>query len=105
MSNLNISNAVASNMTNVFTATAIAPLNTEGATGVDETTYTNTKWKDHWGVFNEHPELKSAVIMRAIWDVGKGYIADAETTVILDHISGWGKDTFEEILFNMDICR
>jgi hypothetical protein len=38
--------------------------------------------------------------MRAIWTVGKKIEADPETTVILDHISGWGKDTFRNILKN-----
>jgi len=43
--------------------------------------------------------------MKGIWDVGKGYTADPETTVILDHITGWGKDTFQDLLFNLDVCR
>lgn len=104
MSNLNISNAVASNMAG-WTETSIANKSTDGATGVDETTYQNNEWSKQWGYFNEHPELKSAIIMRAIWDVGKGYEADPEVKVILDHISGWGKDTFEEILFNLDVDK
>lgn len=105
MSSLNISNAVVTDMTNSFDQTEVSPMNTDGISDGKETEYTNTKWSEHWGYFNSHPELKSAVLMKAVWDVGKGYTTDPNTQVILDHITGWGKDTFEDILFNMDICR
>jgi hypothetical protein len=39
--------------------------------------------------------------MKALWVCGKGYTADPETTVILDHVSGWGKDNFRTVLFNL----
>lgn len=101
----NISNADSTNMTNAFTATAITPLSTDGVTGQKETTYTNTKWRDFWAYFNDHPELKAAILMKGIWDCGKGYTADSRTTIILDRIKGMGKSTFNDILFNMDVCR
>lgn len=105
MGTLDISRAVATDMTNAFTEASIDTKSTDGVSDTKETTYTNDKWSSHWGSFNEHPELKSAILMKAIWDVGKGYDADPETKVILDHISGWGKDSFEDVLFNMDVCR
>jgi hypothetical protein len=43
--------------------------------------------------------------MKSIWSVGKGWTADPSTTVILDNIRGWGKDTFDDILFNMDLIK
>jgi phage portal protein BeeE len=43
--------------------------------------------------------------MKAIWNVGKGYETDPETKVLLEHISGWGKDTFDDILFNMEVTK
>ena len=105
MTTFNITNSVASDMTNAFTATAVTPLNTEGVTGGKTTEYTNNMWSTYWAYFNEHPELKSAMLMKVIWDVGKGWTADPETTVILNHITGMGKDSFDDILFNMDLCR
>jgi hypothetical protein len=78
-------------------------MNTDGATGQDETTWQNTKWSEYWGYFNSIPELKSALIMKSTWVVGKGYTCDAETKIDLDHVSGWGKDTFLDVLFNMDL--
>jgi hypothetical protein len=53
------------------------------------------------GIYKLIPEVKTAIDMRAIWTIGKGFKADPETTVILDHISGWGTDTFNSILKNM----
>jgi len=101
----NISKAESTDMTNTFTATTVTPLHTDGVTGGKETTYTNTKWADHWGYFNTHPELKSAILMKSIWNVGKGYTADPRTTIILERIRGMGKDNFQDIIFNMDVCR
>lgn len=98
-----LSSTTTSNLTTTVTDVTVTPMNTDGATGQDEYTWQNTKWSTYWGYFNSIPELKSALLMKATWDVGKGYEADPETTVILDSIKGWGKDTFLDILFNMDL--
>ena len=101
-----ISSTAISNLSNNVADVTVPSLNTDGATGTGETTWQNTKWSTYWGYFNEIPELKSAMIMKAIWIVGKGYTCDPETKVITDHITGWGKDTFKDILFNQYlICR
>lgn len=105
MPNLNLSSATASNMTDRVEDVTIPSLNTDGVSEQDETFYDNTLWSQYWGYFNALPELKSAIIMKAIWDVGKGYTADPLTQVTLDHITGWGKDTFEDILFNMEVIK
>lgn len=105
MSNLDISKSVVSDNANTIDNYEVSPQNTEGISAGKETTYTNPLWSTHWAYFNKHPELKSAILMKATWIVGKGYETDAETKVILNQISGMGKDTFDEILFNMEICR
>jgi hypothetical protein len=98
-----IGNAASSNMNGIVADVLVGNKNTDAVTGDGESFWQNTYWPTYWGYFNTIPELKSALLMKATWDVGKGYIADAATTVILDHISGWGKDTFLDILFNMDL--
>lgn len=105
MGTLDITKSIASDMTNTFTATAITPLETDGVSGGKTTEYTNNEWSTLWAFFNDHPELKSAMLMKVIWDVGKGYIADKSFQPILDKINGMGKDSFDDILFNMDLCR
>lgn len=83
----------------------VAYATTNGPTGNGETYYTNDKFVKWWGYFNEIGDLQSALLMKAIWDVGKGYVTDVETKVILDHITGDGKDTFRDILYNLDLIR
>lgn len=92
-------------MTNRVADVVVSAKNTDGINDQDETEWINANWSKQWGYFNEVADLKSALIMKAIWNVGKGYITDPETSVILDHISGWGKDTFDDILFNAEITR
>lgn len=98
-------NASLSNLSTTVADIVPTPLKTDGADGQVEYTWQNLKWDEYWGYFNDPDlgELKNAFIMKSVWNTGKGYTADPETTVILDHISGWGKDTFKDILFNMDL--
>jgi len=83
----------------------ISTLGIDEAFGQKETTWTNSRASQYWGYFNAVGDLKSAFLMKAIWNVGKGYTADDITKTILDNIDGWGKDTFDDILFNMEVCR
>ena len=71
----------------------------------EETTWENDKFSTYWGYFTHIPDLQSALLMKSVWNVGKGYKVDNRTQAILDNIVGWGKDTFQDILFNMDVMR
>lgn len=73
---------------------------TDGANESKETEYTNENWSKQFGYYKNIPELTSAIDAKATWTVGKGYIADEITTMQLDSIKGWGKDTFNTILEN-----
>jgi len=105
MGKFELTNTTASDMENRVDEYEVSALNMDNAGDQEETQYINSKWATQWGYFNSIPELKSAIIMKAIWDVGKGYTCDTETQVILDHILGWGKDTFQDILFNAQIVK
>lgn len=105
MANKDIAQSVASNLAGNVKDFSIDTLNTDAATGQKETTWQNFDWPKYWGYFNAVPDLKSAILMKAIWNVGKGFTADPATEVLLSHINGWGKDTFEDILFNMEVIR
>jgi hypothetical protein len=101
---LNIGNATLSNQENIVTDYSIDTKSVDGVTGTEQS-YTNTKFSQQWGYFNTVPDLKSAIISKAVWNVGKGWTADVNTQVILDHVRGWGKDTFDDIIFNMEIIK
>jgi len=83
----------------------IAPKAVDSARDQKETEWVNTRANDYWGYFNSVGDLKSAFLMKAIWNVGKGYTCDDRTKIELENISGWGKETFDDILFNMEVCR
>jgi len=101
MPELKIANTAYGDMTNRVSDITIDSMNTDGATGQDETEYQNADWSQYWGYFNSLPDLKSAMLMKAIWVVGKGYTTkNGRTEAVLRHIKGWGKDTFLDILFN-----
>ncbi len=94
-----IDSAVAS--TNQQEDFKVGALQTEGATGQDETEWMNTKFTHWFGYYKTIPELTSVIDAKATWTVGKGFSSDSETTTILNDIKGWGKDTFNTILENM----
>lgn len=100
--NLNIANTQTGNIT--ATEFTVAPVNTDGPTGTDEFEYSFSDWSANFGEYLNNPHLNNAVKLRSTWDVGNGYTAsDSETEVILSHIVGNGKDTFQDILNNLDI--
>lgn len=105
MGSLDINKAESSDLTNAVTNWDITQKSTDGIGRNDETEWVNSEFSTYWGAFNEIPELKSAILTKAIWIVGKGWEADAETKVILDHISGWGKDTFDDVIYNMEVMK
>src|SRR3989339_359192 len=103
MPGINLSNT---QIGTALTATTINSMSVDSTTSsLDETKWMNSNASEQWGFFNSVPDLKSALLMKAIFNVGKGWKADTRTTVILEHISGWGKDSFRDILFNMEVCR
>ena len=105
VSNLNISNAQASNRTNIVKDVTIDPLVVNSPQDQEETTSQNHNFETQWAKFNRIPKLKSSIIMAATWEMGKGYIADIRTGIILDGISGRGKESFLDIIKNMCVIK
>ena len=105
MVKLDLNKATASDMTNVVKDASVDTMSVDGAAEQKETIYDNPNWTQYWGYFNQVPDLKSAILMKAIWNVGKGYTTDSATQVTLDNMTGWGKDTFDDILFNMEVSK
>ena len=96
-----IGSATASDLTNTQTDFSVDTQETDGATNQKETTYMNTDWSQQHGYYRQVPELRAAIDAKATWTVGKGVKADDATKLILDRITGFGKDTFNTIIENM----
>lgn len=93
-------------MTNYVDDITIDNQSTDAAGEQKETTWINTKWPEYLGIYKSIPEVKTAIDMRAIWTVGKGYTTkDARTQIILDSMKGFGRDSFNTILKNMIVTR
>jgi len=105
MGNLDIKGTKLGDNTNQVTAYEVAALNVDTAQDLEETAWMNNRASIQWGWFNSNPDLKSALVMKAIWNVGKGYECDAATKVELEHIKGNGKQTFRDILFSLEVMR
>lgn len=105
MPTLDINRAVSSDMTNKVDDVEIPTMTTDGISDQKETRYSNPNWTKYWGIFNASTDVQSGLIMKGVWDTGRGYTTDNATQPILDKITGWGKETFEDILFNMDITK
>ena len=58
-------------------------------------------WPTWYGYYKNIPELKGLINKKAVWVVGGGYRTDAKGNKILSKIRGAGKDTFQNIAFNM----
>jgi len=96
----NISAAVASDLTNAMTDYSVASKQTDGETG-HKIEYTNTDFEQNLGYYKSIPELRGVIDAKATWTVGKGFEADEDSTLVLDTIKGFGKDTFNTILENL----
>jgi len=103
VTNLNLNNTINSDLTNAKPSVTVSSMSVDSVGTQKETEWINERWTKQWGYFNQVPDLKAALVLKAVWNVGGGYTADPETTVILDHISGYGGQTFNDILFDMDI--
>jgi len=101
---MNRDNAAISNYTGVVTDVTINSV-TPDVPGTTDLEWMNTRWTQQWGYFTSVPDLKSAILLKAIWNVGKGYDCDSRTKAILEHITGWGKDSFQDILYNMECIK
>lgn len=100
--NLNLSNSTLTDYSSI-TAYSIDPLNVDGVNAGSETRWTNKNWSTYWAWFNGNAKVKNAILMKAIWNVGKGYEAlDEYTRKTLDYIKGDGKQSFKDILFSME---
>lgn len=64
-----------------------------------------SNWKKWLGYYKDILELQAIFHKVGIWTVGTGYTADVKTKKILDNIKGWGKDTFDDIVFNWSVVK
>jgi hypothetical protein len=99
-SQLNLNNAVASTLNS---STTISQKSMDSPQDLKETIWRNDKAGEYWGLFDSQPDLQTALLLKSYWTVGGGYTCDIPTETVLNNVSGWGKDTFFDVLFNLDV--
>ena len=102
MGNLDVGSSVASDLKNAMTSYSVDPQKTDGPTDQKETEWMNTEFDQYLGYYKTIPELAAVIDVKASWTVGKGYIADEITTLLLDSIKGVNGESFNTILENME---
>ena len=102
MAILNVNKAVTSNMTDNVPDITVDTQTTDAPEGQENAEWQTKTWAENHGYYRQIPECKIATDTLVRWTIGDGFIAqDAETEIVLDHISGSGIDTFDDILENM----
>jgi hypothetical protein len=104
MGNFDIGSAVASDLTNAISDYSVDTASTDGISEQKETTYDVKNWEANLGYYKNIPELRGVIDAKCRWTIGKGFTADELTTLLLDTLTGWGKDTFSTIIENMMRC-
>ena len=105
MAGLDLKQATTTDYTNTvkdFIVQARA-LDVENATG--ETFWYFDKTTQNWGYYFEIPEIKSSARALAIYTTGKGFKTSFNTQHILDNISGLGGESFQEIMWNLEVTK
>lgn len=110
MSELDMKQAISSDLKTQFASGTdlfykIDAITTDSALDQKDTFYINQKWDEQFGKYKKIPELRGAINTKAVWVVGKGFVADPQTTLLLNSIRGNGFDSFNGILRNNEATR
>src|SRR3990167_8356187 len=117
MVTLNLGQTTASNLSDRVEAVTVPSKEMDSPMEQQETTWTNTKASQYWGYFNSVADLKSALLLKSVWTVGKGYEVEPADQIILDHLRGclrrnnkggeWDNHQLEavEFCFNAARCK
>jgi len=105
MGDLNSSNAVITEMTNNVSTYTVNPSIPDASSGnLKNNYYDYPESSKYYGYYKNIPELKKAIDALATWTTGKGYESQFDK-VILDHIMGWGEDSFQAVMWNLQVQK
>lgn len=102
----NISNATTTDFTNQVPDYIVAAKSLDVVNDDTETYWYFDKAQQNFGYYFQIPEIYSAANSLATWAVGKGWEADdAMLKEELEHVSGMGSDTFEQLVWNHEVVK
>ncbi len=85
---------------------SVSSKTTDGGYPNDENRWINPNASAYYGHYYNVGEYRAAINAFATWVVGQGFnTLTARDKVILEHITGWGEDTFQSIIWNMEAVK
>ena len=84
---------------------SISTKSTDGAGESGETRWFNNNFNKWYGKYNSSSKIKASIKAYATWVIGLGWTAKPIYQEQLDGITGWGKDSFTDILWNMLVIK
>lgn len=101
MADNSVQNTTTTNMSNIVDDFIVSPKLPDVASPVQETYYDNPNFSTYFGYYKTIPELKRAIDAMATYTVGKGFDTDSASQIVLEHVGGNGKQTIDEIFWDM----
>jgi len=77
----------------------------DNPTEQQENHWDNVDYEKYNGYYLDIGQYGSAIDAYATWVIGKGWTADSRVTAILENITGWGEDTFQQVLWNLIVMK
>lgn len=105
MGDYNISRITHTDLTSGVDDYSVSAKTLDSSGDQEETYYDYPNAAKQLGYYKSIPELKKAIDALAIWSVAQGYETDVETEIILEHITGWGEDSFQSIIKNLIVQK
>lgn len=103
---LDLANTTTTSLSTTVVDFSVSPRQTDGVnSGEGVTRYNNENFTKWFGYYKVMPELKKPIDALATYATGKGYQCDDQTKALLEHITGMGEDTFEDIAWNMIVTK
>ena len=100
-----LSSGTASDMSSYVSDINVDQETTDGITG-SEIRWQNSEFSKYYGYYLNIPEVNAVLNQLATWICGKEWTTDnAFTKVELDHITGFGKESFQQILQNIIVMK
>ena len=107
MAEYNLSNATTTDYSNLVPDFIVEAMALDVSSGNKKETYVYyDKATENYGYLLNHPQVSSPMYSLATWSFGRGWkTTDKEMEVILKRMDGDGKDTFDEIIWNMEVIK
>ena len=83
----------------------VGSISPDSPTTIDENFWDNSRFTIWFAHYIKHAKVKKAIDGFADWVLGQGYTTDTRTQVILEHIQGNGKETFDDLMWNAIVMK